>query len=357
VTTRAEEEVIDATVVSEEDKHERELSQALVPHNAVALSVTPQIKADELVERLAVIRDAMENSMVEGVDYGVIPGTAKPTLLKPGAEKLGVLFQLDVQIVNEQAPGPGDHLTVTSKATAYHAPTGTRVGYGEGLCTTRERKYAYRNQQRTCPTCNVAAIIKGKAEYGGGWVCFKKKGGCGAKFADGAAEIESQTVGEIDNPDLPDLWNTAIKMGEKRARVDVILAVTGASALFTQDAEDLPGAETPATTEPVEQGPPYGPEVDNAQLVLARKAIGYLLHVEPGDQQVTEACRWLATDAGGYLPSCTVRGITHVAKKRARDANPEEQPPDDRTRAAEVLAAEHDRIAAEEFGESVEATT
>jgi hypothetical protein len=41
-----------------------------------------------------------------------------------------------------------------------------------------------------CPKCGAAAIIKGKAEYGGGWVCFKKKGGCGAKFAYDPAEGE-----------------------------------------------------------------------------------------------------------------------------------------------------------------------
>lgn len=226
----ATEEIQDAEVVGQE----------LVPVQAPALSVTPQIKAGELVERLSMIREAMNTAMVENVDYGKVPGTDKPTLLKPGSEKLGVLFQLDVQIKNEQAWGPGDHLTVTARATAYHAPTGARLGYGEGLCTTRERKYAYRKQERTCPACGAQAIIKGKAEYGGGWLCWKKKGGCNAKFADGAQEIESQEAGEVENPDLPDLWNTVIKMAEKRARVDVVLAVTGASALFTQDAEDLP---------------------------------------------------------------------------------------------------------------------
>jgi hypothetical protein len=34
-----------------------------------------------------------------------------------------------------------------------------------------------------CPACNFAgAFIVGKPEYGGGFVCFKKKGGCGATF-------------------------------------------------------------------------------------------------------------------------------------------------------------------------------
>lgn len=215
-----------------------------------ALAVTPNVGAGELVARLDVIREAMNTAMVKDVDYGVIPGTgSKPTLLKPGAEKLGVLFQLDVQLANKKN-WDGEHLTVESCATVFHAPTGTRLGYGEGMCTSRERKYGKRKQERTCPACGVAAIIKGKAEYGGGWVCFKKKNGCGAKYTDGTPEIETQAVGEVENPDLPDTWNTVVKMAEKRARIDAVLAVTGASALFTQDVEDFhpnePAAPPPA---------------------------------------------------------------------------------------------------------------
>lgn len=218
--------------------------------HATTLAVTPSVKASELVERLDVIRDAMLTAMKPDVDYGVIPGTgSKPTLLKPGAEKLGVLFQLDIQLDNVQT-WDGTHLTVTSKAIAFHSPSGSRLGSGEGMCSTRERKYAYRKQERTCPECKVAAIIKGRAEYGGGWVCFKKKGGCGAKFADADVAITGQVVGDVENPDLPDQWNTVLKMAEKRARIDVVLAVTGASALFTQDIEDNPTPEPPPV-EPV----------------------------------------------------------------------------------------------------------
>jgi hypothetical protein len=139
------------------------------------------------------------------------------------------------------------------------------MGYGEGICTTREKKYGKRQGQRVCPDCDQPAIIKGKQEYGGGWVCFKKKGGCGNKWPDGAEVIESQTVGEIDNPEIPDLWNTVDKMASKRSRIDAILAVTGASALFTQDLEDLPDhsppveparSDVPAPVAKPDPGPP-----------------------------------------------------------------------------------------------------
>ena len=229
-------EVVDAQVVEDVPPVVPQLG-ALVPTGGTALAVTPQVQATELVERLDVIKQAADQAMTKDVDYGEIPGTNKPTLLKPGAEKLSVLFQLDVQLANEKVWGPDDHLTVISRATAFHAPTSTRLGYGEGICTTRERKYAYRNAKPKCPTCGEEAIFRSKKD-GEGWYCWKKKGGCGAQFGAKDEAITSQDIGEIDNPDLPDLWNTVVKMAEKRARVDVVLAVTGASALFTQDIED-----------------------------------------------------------------------------------------------------------------------
>jgi hypothetical protein len=264
------EPAMDATYF-EEPEDER-----LLPATRPTLAVTPEVPASELVARLDVIRDAMTTAMVRDVDYGVIPGTgSKPTLLKPGAEKLGVLFQLDVQIVNEKTWN-GDHLTVSSLATVYHITTGARVGFGEGMCSTWEKKYARRQQARSCLECGMEAIIKGKQEYGGGWVCFKKKGGCGAKFRDDDPGIVSQVVGEIENPDLPDSWNTVLKMSEKRARIDAILAVTGASALFTQDMESAVerGDTQGPAREPVRatqrQTGPLPPTTDSA-LLLALK--------------------------------------------------------------------------------------
>jgi hypothetical protein len=52
-------------------------------------------------------------------------------------------------------------------------------------------------QKKTlCPNCGKDTIIKGKPEYGGGWVCYSKKGGCGAKFTD--EEWKSITTPQSD---------------------------------------------------------------------------------------------------------------------------------------------------------------
>lgn len=271
----------EATEIEEVRTEPAREQHAIVPVAPPQLAVTPQVKAAELVERLGVIRDAAENAMKEGVDFGEIPGTDKPTLLKPGAEKLGVLFQLDVQLANDKTWGPGDHLTVVSHATVFHAPSGARLGYGEGVCTTRERKYAYRQAQLVCPSCGEQAVIKGKDEYGGGWLCWKKRNGCGAKWPDGDKAIEGQERGEVENPDLPDLWNTVVKMAEKRARVDAVLAVTGASALFTQDIEDSPEAAGGAPRQQANAAPADEPaaaidDLPEERVVALGKAIGHI---------------------------------------------------------------------------------
>lgn len=260
-------EVIDSTAVEVTSQ-----SMEVVPAQPSVLAVTPTVKASELVDRLNVIKEAAETAMVKDVDYGNVPGTNKPTLFKPGAEKLSVLFQLDVQLVNEKVWGPGAHLTVISHATVFHAPSGSRLGYGEGVCTTRERKYAYRRADRVCPTCNAPTVFKSKQDPG--WFCWAKKGGCGAKFPDdNDPKIVGQTVGDVENPDLPDLWNTVVKMAEKRARVDAVLSVTGASALFTQDIEDTPQS-APAWAEEPQQAaaapaPPKLPKLKVDEILAA----------------------------------------------------------------------------------------
>lgn len=197
------------------------------------------LSSAEIRAQVSLIQDVMKSVMHDKEHYGVIPGTgSKPSLLKPGAEKLCLTFRLDPQYQISETYS-GDHLSITSTCTLYYSPTGQRLGSGMGMCSTRESKYAYRSATRRCPACAKEAIIKGKEEYGGGWVCFKKKDGCGAKFADGDPAIESQAVGRVANPDLPDQYNTVVKMANKRSLVAAVLNVTAASDIFTQDTEDM----------------------------------------------------------------------------------------------------------------------
>jgi hypothetical protein len=112
-------------------------------------------------------------------------------------------------------------------------------GEGVGSCSTLETKFRYRKAEQTCPKCGKPTIIKGKKEYGGGWLCYQKKGGCGAKFVDGDKDIENQNMGRIEHDNPADYYNTVLKMAKKRAQVDAILTATAASDIFTQDVEEM----------------------------------------------------------------------------------------------------------------------
>ncbi len=209
--------------------------------NAIAIrqqaDVPMELSVADLVSQVGKIQAVMKQVMHDGEHYGKIPGTPKPTLLKPGAEKLCLLFRLDPQFESVESRD-GEHLTVKSRCVLFHITTGMRMGSGEGSCSTKESKYAFRTASLACPECGKDAIIKGKEEYGGGWLCFKKKGGCGSKFPDD--QFKGVEVGKVAADNLADQYNTVLKMANKRALVAAVLVTTAASDIFTLDIEELP---------------------------------------------------------------------------------------------------------------------
>lgn len=303
-----------------------------------APSVAAQVGAAELGQRLKTITEAMDNEMKVGTDYGVIPGTDKPALFKPGAEKLSVLFELNIQVRNIKTWGPGDHLTVESQALVYHVPSGAQLGTGEGLCTTREKKYGKRKQDRLCPECGEHHIKRSKfpprehPDEDPGWYCYEKVGGCGSNFAYDEPRIKDQVIGEIDNPDMPDTWNTVVKMAAKRAKVDAVLAVTGASALFTQDVEDA--AEAPGNVGQLEPA-------DEEQRARLNAALKYLLPEAEAKRVWGEVKAALGGDLYGPVVEAVIAPI-----KARKDIEDDVAATDEEAKA--------DEAAQEQSGESAE---
>ena len=201
------------------------------------MAMTPEL----IRNQVNVIQNVMKQVMKDGEHYGIIEGCGKkPTLLKPGAEKLSTTFRLGPTYQITRTELAGGHREYQIVCTLKHIPTGQTIGEGVGLCSSMESKYRWRNQNRKCPICGKESVIKGQAQYGGGWLCWKKKDGCGAKWKDGDPTIEKQECGKIENQDIADTFNTVLKMAKKRAHVDAVLTATAASDIFTQDAEDLP---------------------------------------------------------------------------------------------------------------------
>lgn len=196
--------------------------------------------ADKIKRQVALIQEVMASVMKEGDHYGKIPGCGdKPTLLKPGAEKLSTTFRLSPTYDIRRQDMADGHREYEIICTLTHIISSQVVGQGVGACSTMETKYRYRKAEQKCPKCGNETIIKGKKEYGGGWLCFQKKGGCGAKFKDGDPAIENQNMGRVEHDNPADYYNTVLKMAKKRAHVDAVLTATAASDIFTQDIEDM----------------------------------------------------------------------------------------------------------------------
>lgn len=240
------------------DEQDRERNEALAPlqhsplegtavDGVAALAHMPEAEFEQKLAALKAgqnrIARVKKEIMTEGVHFGIIPGTDKPALYQPGAQLLCQLYGLRATF--DQDITYGDQIDtpavrcVTLCRLHVGDTEGPVVATGNGAANTWERKHRYRRGDRVCPTCgNVGAVIKGKANYGGGWICWDKKGGCGARFKDGDESIEKQAVGDIENIDQADLENTVIKMSEKRAYIGATLRGTASSDLFTQEHPD-----------------------------------------------------------------------------------------------------------------------
>jgi hypothetical protein len=217
--------------------------QQIVPVTSQMSLSMPVMTIQEAVRRREQMIEFVKKIMEEGKDFGTIPGTdTKPTLFKAGAEKLTTFFGLAPIFVDETAIedfSDPDYPFFYYRRKCQLWRGDLMIAEASGSCNSREKKYRWRSASQVCPSCGKETIIKGKAEYGGGWVCWARKGGCGAKFADDAPDIANQQVGQVENPDVYDLANTVLKMADKRALVATTLLAVNASEFFTQDLEDM----------------------------------------------------------------------------------------------------------------------
>ena len=196
----------------------------------------------EMLLRVQQLDEFYRGVMQRGTDYDVIPGTPKPTLLQPGAQLLDAIFGLAP--IFEELPGSIEDFEAglfnyKIRCKLISKASGAIAAEGIGSCNSKENRYRWREAKRRCPECDAEAITKGREEYGGGWVCWRKTGGCGAKFPDGDESIEEQPAGKVENDDPYTLANTILKMAQKRAHISATLTAAGASRIFTQDVEDI----------------------------------------------------------------------------------------------------------------------
>lgn len=165
-----------------------------------AVSVIDSVDIQEVTGTMAKIgqfQKVVQSQLKQNHDYGVIPGTQKPTLLKPGAEKLLMLLGLrsEFEIADSTRDFEKGFFQYQVRCSLFKGDM--LITQGLGAANNRERRY------------------------------------------------QKQDPYSVDN--------TVLKMAKKRALVDAALLVGSLSDIFTQDLEDmdLQGEKVSTQTRPV----------------------------------------------------------------------------------------------------------
>lgn len=159
---------------------------ALQTQQENSLSIIDSIDLDAVKNTLSKINQfqmVIQNTLKENQDYGIIPGTTKPTLLKPGAEKILMLMGLTSEFHVTERIQDYDKGFFAFTVRCELFKNGIKITEGVGHCNTKEKKYI--------------------------------------------------------NQDPYTLANTCLKMAKKRAQIDATLTVASLSEVFTQDIEDM----------------------------------------------------------------------------------------------------------------------
>jgi hypothetical protein len=254
-------------LVEEEYKMEQESLARVEIIGDVPLS--PIVTVQQAIKSWDDFQEIVKGRMKKGYHYDEIPGTDKPSLLDPGGDLLCKMYGLSDVHPTDPVRLPGyvlERVTedwerdpplfdYTVSCILYNTQSGRAVRREMASCNSYEDKYRWRDQKRTCPRCKAETIIKGSDTFGGGWVCWRKQGGCGTKFQDGDVAIEDQITGRIPNPDIANQKNTILQMAQKRAKLRAVRAATLAGEMFTQDVDDMTGnEENPTNTKPGGRG-------------------------------------------------------------------------------------------------------
>lgn len=192
------------------------------------------LTAADIKAQVQLIQEVMKAVMEKGVHYGIIPGTPKPTLYKPGSEKLLSTFRIGVEPDSEDL-STIDEVRYRVKAKGFSQTTGEILGVGIGECSSNEEKYRWRK-----PVCDEEFNETPEDQKRIAW-----------KKQDGKPYQQTQV-----RTKPADVANTILKMAKKRAQIDLTLTVTAASDIFDQDLEDMDEATRESVVNGEKEKPP-----------------------------------------------------------------------------------------------------
>lgn len=245
-----------------------------------------QLTAAAIRSQVNLVQEVMQAVMKRDTHYGTIPGTPKPTLYKPGAEVLGATFRIAVSYKIEDL-STGDTARYRVAAIGTHQTSNIVMGEGMGECSSGEEKYKWRKAVNA-QEFGAAPEDKRRTKYG-----------------------KSYNVDQV-RTEAADLANTVLKMACKRAQVAMILNVTAASDIFTQDIEDLPEELRPdvdtATGEIKEKKPEALP-----QPVFDAQKAGWQAAIVAGKKTIDALIAWIEAK-GAFLTEAQKKEINSWVK-------------------------------------------
>jgi len=192
----------------------------MTEENGLTVQEKKPLTVQEVKAQVQLIQQVMEGVMKKNTHYGKVPGCGdKPTLLKPGAEKLMATFRLaaDPQIEDLSVE---DEIRYRIKVRILNYK-GDFLGAGVGEASSNEKKYKWRS-----------AVCDGEFED-------TPEDRRREKWVAGWNGKPDKKVKQV-RQDIADVANTVLKIAKKRSQVDAILTVTAASDIFAQDLEDMP---------------------------------------------------------------------------------------------------------------------
>ncbi len=184
-------------------------------------------KLDAMKQKLNLTKEFFREVMQEGVDYGTIPGTDKPTLYKPGAEGLCEFYNLAPTVASkvEDKNHETGYYAIDITIRLIHRGTGSIIAEGVGHANTYESRYRWRwySEYKLPKGIDKSTLFKEERDE---WKNGRKTG-------------NTYTMYRMENDDMHSIWNTVLKMAKKRALVDAVLSATRSSGIFSQTEDEL----------------------------------------------------------------------------------------------------------------------
>jgi len=242
------------------------------------------LSVNEIKAQINIIQQVLKGVMKKDVHYGAVPGCGdKPTLLKPGAEKIMATFRLAADpVIDDLSTTDEIRYRVTVRLKAFN---GVFAGAGIGECSTSEEKYKWRKV-----VCNEefeeAPEDRRREKWVKGWGNQKPRQ---------MKQMRTQPA---------DIANTVLKMAKKRALVDAVLTATAASDIFDQDLEDLPEElrQSSVNDKPVPQKPqPTQPSQKEETPVEDNFANDVLDELGVADTQYVSVTQALESQVGAII--------------------------------------------------------